>query len=77
MLAAGVGPASARPLPANRLIARTVMSWSHMIWQDSRTPVRPRAASTVRSATVIVSGSPLMNSTRQVVHRALPPQACS
>ena len=24
-------------------MARTVMSWSHRIWHDSRTPVRPRA----------------------------------
>ena len=37
--AAGVGPGSGRPLPVRRLIARTVMSWSQTIWQDSRTPV--------------------------------------
>src|SRR5262249_52551041 len=66
-----------RPLPASRLMARTVMSFSHRIWQLSRTPVRPRAARTFFSASVICAGSPAMNSTRQVVQRALPPQACS
>ena len=58
-------------------MARTVMSWSQRIWQLSRTPVRPRAARTFFSAAVIWSGSPATNSTRQVVQRALPPQACS
>ena len=70
-------PESFRPLPANRLIAFTVISWSHRIWQLKRTPVRPRAARTSFSAFVIISGSPAMNSTRQVVQRALPPQAWS
>ena len=37
MPSAGRWPASARPLPASRLIARTVMSWSQRIWQLSRT----------------------------------------
>src|SRR5262249_22657173 len=55
---AGRLPASGRPLPANRLMARTAMSWSHTIWQLRRTPVNPRAARTSRSATVIFSGSP-------------------
>ena len=32
-------------------MARTVMSWSQTIWQDSRTPVTPLAVSTWRSAT--------------------------
>ena len=45
--------------------------------QLSRTPDNPRAANTVFSACVIRSGSPATNSTRQVVQRALPPQACS
>src|SRR4051812_25132798 len=77
MSSAGRDPAVARPLPARRLIARTVMSWSQRIWQLRRTPVSPRAARTAFSACVIWSGSPLTNSTRQVVQRALPPQACS
>src|SRR5262249_55409191 len=41
------------------------------------TPVSPRTASTACSACVIVAGSPETNSTRQVVHFALPPQACN
>src|SRR5204862_2964653 len=76
MSGVGLPPASLRPLPARRLLARTVMSWSHRIWQLRRTPVRPRAASTCFSAAVIFAGSPSTNSTRQVVQRALPPQAC-
>src|SRR4029079_5338403 len=43
---------------------------------DKRTPVSPRAARRSRSAAVCAVGSPLMNSTRHVVHRALPPHAC-
>src|SRR5262249_20172637 len=43
-LVGGRGPASGRPLPASRLMARTAMSWSHGIWQLSRTPDKPRAA---------------------------------
>jgi hypothetical protein len=77
MSSVGRFPASARPLPASRLIQRTVMSTSQVIWQLSRTPVNPRAASTCFSASVILSGSPATNSTRQVVHRAFPPQACN
>ena len=50
IVGAGVGPGSGRPLPSSRVIARTVMSWSQMIWHDSRTPVTPFAASTCRSA---------------------------
>jgi hypothetical protein len=75
MKGSGVFPASARPLPVRRLMARTVMSASHVIWQESRTPVNSFSASLVCSALVIRAGSPLMNSTRHVVHRALPPQA--
>src|SRR5688572_18566352 len=41
--AAGCAPASFRPLPARRLMARTVMSWSQRIWQLNRMPVRLRA----------------------------------
>ena len=63
------------PDPSSRLIARTVMSWSQSTWHDSLIPVRPLAASRSCSATVIFDGSPSMNSTRQVVHRALPPHA--
>ncbi|MDB5320673.1 MAG: hypothetical protein JWN40_2304 [Phycisphaerales bacterium] len=58
----------------------TVMSWSQRIWQLRRTPgmaVRPLAVMTSFSAWVMVSGSPAMNWTRQVVQRALPPQAWS
>src|SRR5262249_41934851 len=73
----GSGPGSGRPLPVRQEIARTVMSWSHTIWHESRTPVAPFAARTCCSATVIRAGSPSMNCTRQVVHRALPPHACS
>src|SRR5439155_12948904 len=40
-------------------------------------PDRPRAARTFFSATVMRGGSPARNCTRQVVQRALPPQACS
>ena len=76
MASAGVAPGSGRPVPSNRLIARTVMSWSHRIWHDSRTPVRPRSLRRSFSAAVIVEGSPSTNSTRHVVQRALPPQAC-
>ena len=75
MLASGGGPALGRPDPSRRLIARTVMSLSHAIWHDSRTPLRPFAARTLFSATVIFDGSPETNSTRQVVQRALPPHA--
>ena len=32
----GGPPASALPLPASRLMARTVMSWSQAIWQERR-----------------------------------------
>ena len=39
--------------------------------------VTPFAASTSFSACVIAAGSPATNSTRQVVQRATPPQACS
>ena len=55
------------------------MSPSQAIWQESRTPgvVTPFAASTSFSACVIAAGSPATNSTRQVVQRATPPQACS
>ena len=77
MVSAGRGPTSLRPLPARRLMARTVMSWSQTIWQLRRTPLRPRADSTSYSPGVMVAGSPATNSTRQVVQRALPPQACS
>ena len=76
MLFAGVGPGSGRPVPSNRLIALTVMSWSQSIWQDNLTPVRSRAARRSRSAAVIFDGSPSTNSTRHVVQRALPPHAC-
>ena len=55
---AGVGPGSGRPLPVRRLMARTVMSWSHRIWQDRRTPVSPRSWSFVTSASVFCAGSP-------------------
>ena len=75
-MSAGAPPGSGRPLPSSRLMARTVMSWSHSIWQDNRTPVRPLASRHAFSAAVIFVGSPSMTSTRQVVHRALPPQAC-
>ena len=58
-------------------MARTVMSRSQRIWQDRRMPGTAFWISLSFSATVITSGSPEMNSTRQVVQRALPPQACS
>ena len=77
IVGSGVGPGSGRPLPSSRLIARTIMSWSQTIWHDSRTPVTPARLQHVLSATVIVAGSPSMNSTRHVVHRALPPHAWS
>src|SRR5665213_340501 len=77
MLASGGPPAFGRPDPSSRLIARTVMSASHVIWHERRTPVRPFIASTFFSAAVIFDGSPATNSTRHVVQRALPPQACS
>ena len=76
IISAGAPPGSGRPLPSSRLTARMVMSWSQSIWHDRRTPVRPLASSRDFSAPVIFVGSPSMNSTRQVVHRALPPQAC-
>ena len=48
------------------------MSWSQRIWQLKRiVPSKPRASSTLFSAAVIWPGSPAMNSTRQVVQRAL------
>ena len=76
IISAGVPPGSGRPLPSSRLTARMVMSWSQSIWHDRRTPVKPLDSSRDFSAVVIFVGSPSMNSTRQVVHRALPPQAC-
>ena len=59
-------------------MARTVMSWSQAIWQERRTqyPREPFSSIFVFSAWVIREGSPLTNSMRQVVQRALPPQAC-
>src|SRR5262249_54984939 len=74
---AGRGAPAFRAPPGQGLVGRTVMSWSKGIWQLRRTPDSPRAARTVFSATVIRSGSPARNSTRQVVQRALPPQAWS
>ena len=76
MVSAGVPPESGRPLFSSRLIARTVISWSQSIWHDRRTPVRPLASRQDFSAAVLFVGSPSTNSTRQVVHRALPPHAC-
>ena len=70
-------PASFAPLPARRLMARTVISWSQRIWQLRRTPLRPRAASTCRSASVIVAGSPATNCTRQVVQARCRRRACN
>jgi hypothetical protein len=76
ILAAGAGPGSGLPLPSRRLTARTAISWSQRIWQDSLTPLSPRASRRSFSASVFPDGSPSRNSTRHVVHRALPPHAC-
>ncbi len=70
-------PASLRPLPAKRLMARTDISCSQRIWQLSRTLFSPLASKHAFSAGRIAVGSPLTNSTRQVVQRAFPPQACN
>ena len=71
----GFGPASDRPLPARRLIARTVMSWSQRIWHDRRTPVALFRGQRGRLGLGDASPArPSMNSTRQVVQRARPPQ---
>jgi len=72
----GVPPASGRPLPSSRLIARTVISCSQSIWQDNRTPLKPLASRVAFSAAVIRVVSPSTTSIRQVVQRALPPHAC-
>jgi rod shape-determining protein MreB len=62
-------------LPAKRLIARTVMSLSQVIWHESRIPDQSLLLELHLLAFVIRAGSPLMNSMRHVVQRALPPQA--
>jgi hypothetical protein len=60
--------------PADRANGHVVVA--HDLTRQTHS-VSPFASSLVFSARVMRGGSPLMNSTRHVVQRALPPQACS
>ena len=69
-----IGTPAARK-SANRLHRHIVVAQDLTTQPRAGLPRRPRAAKTAFSASVILSGSPLRNRTRQVVQRALPPHA--